>query len=83
MINSVVSTPFDLPVPRLLELPETQEVSLDLPKGLDWRTGYQQYLEFVASLRRNLRRGRITLCSGDASASLGDDGDEPSAPDRG
>lgn len=45
MINSVVATPFDLPVPRLLDLPETQEVSVDLPKGLDWRAGYNYYLE--------------------------------------
>ena len=45
IINSVVATPFDLPVPRLLELPETQEVSIELPKGLDWRAGYRQYVE--------------------------------------
>jgi sugar phosphate isomerase/epimerase len=47
IINSVVSTPFDLPVPRLLALPETQEVSVDLPKGLDWRAGYENYIDSV------------------------------------
>ncbi len=45
IINSVVATPFDLDVPRLLELPQTQEVSLELPAGLDWREGYRIYVE--------------------------------------
>ncbi len=54
MINSVVATPFDLPVPRLLELPQTQEVTVDLPKGLDWRAGYSQYVEAL--------RGCAAIC---------------------
>ncbi len=45
IINSVVATPFDLPVPRLLDLPTAQEVSVALPKGLDWRDGYKHYVE--------------------------------------
>ncbi len=45
IINSVVAPPFDLPVPRLLDLPETQEVTVELPKGLDWRAGYGYYVE--------------------------------------
>jgi len=45
MVNSVVSTPFDLSFPVLLELPETQEVTVDLPRGLDWTNGYQAYVE--------------------------------------
>ena len=44
-INSVVAPPFDLPVPRLLELPETQEVRVALPQGLSWRDGYRWYVE--------------------------------------
>ena len=44
-INSVVAPPFDLPVPRLLELPQTQEVSVVLPQGLSWRDGYRWYVE--------------------------------------
>ncbi len=41
IINSVVAAPFDLPVPRLLELAQTQEVTMELPKGLSWRDSYR------------------------------------------
>lgn len=45
IINSVAATPFDLPVPVLLERPQSQLVTLDLPAGLDWKAGYEQYVE--------------------------------------
>ncbi|MDQ3327533.1 MAG: sugar phosphate isomerase/epimerase [Chloroflexota bacterium] len=45
MVNSVVSTPFDLSFPVLLELPESQEVTVELPRGLDWADGYKGYVE--------------------------------------
>ncbi len=45
IINSVVAPPFELPVPRLLDLPATQEVTLALPPGLDWREGYREYVD--------------------------------------
>lgn len=44
-INSVVAAPFDLPFPRLLDLPQAQEVTVALPPGLDWSAGYQYYVE--------------------------------------
>lgn len=49
IINSVVAAPFDLDVPRLLELPQTQEVSVELPRGRDWREGYTLYVESLRS----------------------------------
>jgi sugar phosphate isomerase/epimerase len=45
IINSVVAAPFDLPFPRMLDLPQTQEVRVDLPGGLDWRGNYMQYVD--------------------------------------
>ncbi len=45
IVNSVVSTPFDLPFPALLELPQTQEVTVELPRGLNWPAGYSAYVE--------------------------------------
>jgi len=48
LINSVVATPFDLSFPGMLTLPTAQQVTVDLPPGLDWRRGYEEY---VASLR--------------------------------
>jgi len=45
IINSVVATPFGIATPRLLELPETQEVAIDLPRGLDWAEGYRIYVD--------------------------------------
>lgn len=45
MMNSVVATPFDLPVPAMLNLPLSQEVTVGLPSGLDWQRGYAEYVD--------------------------------------
>jgi len=45
IINSVVAPPFDLQMPRLLELPQSQEASLELPRGQDWRAAYDVYVD--------------------------------------
>lgn len=45
LINSVVATPFDLPFPSMLSQPLAQEVTVELPSGLDWRRGYDGYVE--------------------------------------
>lgn len=45
IINSVVATPFELPFPGLLSLPQSQELIVDVPKGLDWAGGYDTYVE--------------------------------------
>ena len=50
MVNSVVSTPFDLRFPVLLELPATQEVTVELPRGLDWTEGYKAYVDTLQQL---------------------------------
>ncbi len=50
MVNSVVSTPFDLSFPVLLELPATQEVTVELPRGLDWAEGYKAYVDTLQQL---------------------------------
>ncbi len=50
IINSVVPTPFDLPMPRMQDMPLTQELSVEIPAGLDWAEGYRQYVDVLAQL---------------------------------
>jgi sugar phosphate isomerase/epimerase len=50
IINSVVPTPFGLPMPRMQDMPLTQELSVDIPKGLDWTEGYKQYVDTLRQL---------------------------------
>jgi sugar phosphate isomerase/epimerase len=45
MINSVVATPFGLAMPRMLEMPQTQQLSVDLPKGANWAEAYRWYVD--------------------------------------
>lgn len=45
IVNSVVAAPFELPFPRLLDLPESQEATAELPGGLDWADGYARYVD--------------------------------------
>ena len=52
IINSVVPTPFGLPMPRMQDMPLTQELSVDLPPGLDWEQGYKWYTDTLAELCR-------------------------------
>lgn len=56
MINSVVPTYFGLPMPRMQDMPLTQELSIDLPPGLDWAEGYRWYTDTLAQL--------CTVCEG-------------------
>ena len=48
-INTVAPVPFALKVPPLKNLPLSQVWTLDVPDGLDWRRGWE---EFVDTLRR-------------------------------
>ncbi len=48
IVNSVVAAPFDLRFPVLLELPQTQQVTVELPAGLDWRAGFESYVEMLS-----------------------------------
>jgi sugar phosphate isomerase/epimerase len=52
LINSVVPTYFGLPMPRMQDMPLTQELSIDLPPGLDWAEGYKWYTDSLAELCR-------------------------------
>ena len=52
IINSVVPTYFGLPMPRMQDMPLTQELSVDLPPGLDWAEGYKWYTDTLAQLCR-------------------------------
>ena len=51
-INSVVPTPFGLPMPRMQDMPLTQELSVEIPKGLDWAAGYDAYVDTLGQLVR-------------------------------
>lgn len=46
-INTVAPAPFELPVPPLKQLPISQIWTLDLPEGLDWERGWQEFVEMV------------------------------------
>ncbi|TAK23102.1 MAG: sugar phosphate isomerase/epimerase [Chloroflexota bacterium] len=50
IINSVVPTPFGLPMPRMQDMPLTQELSVDLPAGLNWADGYAWYIDSLTQL---------------------------------
>jgi sugar phosphate isomerase/epimerase len=50
LINSVVPTPFGLPMPRMQDMPLTQELSVDIPHGLDWSEGYKAYVDTLGQL---------------------------------
>jgi sugar phosphate isomerase/epimerase len=52
MINSVVPTYFGLPMPRMQDMPLTQELSIDLPPGLSWDEGYKWYTDTLEALCR-------------------------------
>lgn len=52
LINSVVPTPFGLPMPRMQDMPLTQELSVDIPRGLDWAEGYRVYVDTLGQLVR-------------------------------
>lgn len=47
IINSVVATPFGLATPRLLDLPQAQEATIELPRGLDWADGCRFYVDVL------------------------------------
>jgi len=46
-INTVAPAPFELPVPPLKQLPTSQIWTLDLPEGLDWERGWQEFVEMI------------------------------------
>jgi len=48
MINTVCPTPFALPVPPLKLLPTSQVWTVEIPEGLDWRQGWE---DFVGAVR--------------------------------
>ncbi|HZQ99060.1 MAG TPA: TIM barrel protein, partial [Chloroflexota bacterium] len=50
IINSVVPTPFGLPMPRMQDMPLQQELSVDIPRGLNWAEGYDQYVDTLRQL---------------------------------
>ncbi len=50
IINSVVPTPFGLPMPRMQDMPLTQELSVDIPPGLNWTDGYNWYVDTLRQL---------------------------------
>ncbi len=50
IINSVVPTPFGLPMPRMQDMPLQQELSVDIPRGLNWAEGYDQYVYTLRQL---------------------------------
>ena len=50
IVNSVVPTYFGLPMPRMQDMPLTQELSVDIPNGLDWTEGYNQYVDTLRQL---------------------------------
>jgi sugar phosphate isomerase/epimerase len=52
IVNSVVPTPFGLPMPRMQDMPLTQELSVDIPKGLNWAEGYEAYVDTLGELTR-------------------------------
>ena len=52
IVNSVVPTYFGLPMPRMQDMPLTQELSVDLPPGLDWAEGYKWYTDSLTQLCR-------------------------------
>jgi len=46
-INTVAPTPFSLRAPALKNLPVTQIWSVDVPDGLDWQRGWEEFVETV------------------------------------
>lgn len=48
-VNTVAPAPFALKVPPLKALPVSQSWSVDIPPGLDWHTGWE---DFVTTVRR-------------------------------
>jgi len=47
MVNTVAPVPFSLRVPPLKNLPITQLWTVDVPEGLDWDRGWQEFVETV------------------------------------
>ena len=48
-VNTVAPTPFNLPAPPLKNLPVTQIWTVEVPEGLDWERGWN---DFVSTVRR-------------------------------
>jgi len=46
-VNTVAPAPFNLRVPPLKSLPITQTWSIDVPGGLDWQRGWEEFVETV------------------------------------
>jgi sugar phosphate isomerase/epimerase len=46
-INTVSPVPFSLPVPPLKNLPVAQVWTVEIPEGLDWQRGWEEFVETV------------------------------------
>jgi sugar phosphate isomerase/epimerase len=46
-VNTVAPMPFGLPAPPLKQLPVTQVWTITVPDGLDWRRGWEEFVETV------------------------------------
>jgi sugar phosphate isomerase/epimerase len=46
-VNTVAPVPFALKVPPLKNLPVTQVWTVDVPEGLDWQRGWDEFVETV------------------------------------
>jgi sugar phosphate isomerase/epimerase len=45
IVNSVSVYPFQIPFPRITDLPHLQEFKVDIPAGLDWKRNWEDYVE--------------------------------------
>jgi sugar phosphate isomerase/epimerase len=46
-VNTVAPMPFGLPAPPLKQLPVTQSWTIPVPAGLDWKRGWEEFVETV------------------------------------
>lgn len=49
VINTVTHVPFGLDVPHLVERPQQQTFTMQLPEGLDWNQNWNDYIEAISA----------------------------------